>query len=377
MSTLSRYLLLRTGARFCLLLLVFLLVLVGGQLGLAIGRGVPPEACLPVLEGMLLFALPIALPLAMATAILVVIGAMNQDGELRALAASGVSQVAVVIRLGPLVLAGVAVCLVLTHLVLPAAVADLRANKGRLLQTAIAQCVANDEPIFQRQNVSVWVGAVDGHRLYDVHALDWSKDTFTACFAPEARWVMRSNGLEMEFRNVLVLQRKANGRFTTANVATYDYPWVEDTQTIGQTEPDALPTGEVMALAADVPAANDDQSRFNNARLALHFRTFLPLSLIAFSLFAAGLGLLFGTAQNLPGVAVVVVTVALATYPAFGYVKTNVDQVQMSPGFLLWPPAVILGLAGAWMVWWGGDRAREALLAPFAYLAQRWRDRSP
>ncbi len=370
-DTLSRYLLRQTGARFLLLFAIFLGVLVGGQVGILIGQGVPPEACLPLIEKLLEFSLPIALPLALATAILVIIGAMNQDGELRALAASGVSHFAVTVRLAPLVVAAVLACLVLTHVVMPKAVAGIRASKGRLAQTLIAQRVASDEPILEEHGLSVWVGSADGAKLHNVRALSSRSGDFIAAFAPDAHWALSDQGIHLEFEDVQMLQRRADGHVVTVSTSAYDYLWEGDTKAPGQSEPDAMSTPEAMRLASIPPPPGKDPSSYNNARLTVHFRFFLPVSLIAFSLFAIGLGLTFGTSQNLHGVVMVVITVALVIYPAFGYVKTNVHHPQIDPGWLLWPPAALVALLGLALLW-RPDRAREAISSPLAFLT-RWR----
>jgi lipopolysaccharide export LptBFGC system permease protein LptF len=185
-DTLSRYVLQRVGARFVLLFAVFMGVLVGGQIALLLGRGVPPEACLPAIKHLSLLSLPIALPVSLATAILVILGGMQQDGELRALAASGVSHHRVLTKLIPFMIFMVLCCAVLTHYIMPQGVADMRANQGRLVQTAIASRVAEGEPMIQRDDLSVWVGATDGGKLFDVRAMMTSNKEFIALYAPDA-----------------------------------------------------------------------------------------------------------------------------------------------------------------------------------------------
>jgi lipopolysaccharide export LptBFGC system permease protein LptF len=313
------------------------------------------------------FSLPLALPLAIATAILVIIGTMNQDGELRALAAGGVSHHAVSKRLIPLVLAGVVLCMVLTQVLLPLAVADIRANRAHLLQTAIAQRVANDEPIIDQGNRRIWVGAVVGSRLEDVHGMVIQNGDITALFAPHAHWTTSADGIVLEFDDVVMLQRKADGQTISVQTQRYDYVLENDSHSLGQSEPDALSTPEVWRLASHPPGPGVDCSPYNNARLTLQVRFFLPLAIIAYALLAAGLGMTFGTAQNLVGVVIVVVTVALFTYPAIGYVKTNVHHPQINPGWLLWPPAIMLAGFGAWLMA-RPDLAREQLLRPLQAL---------
>jgi lipopolysaccharide export LptBFGC system permease protein LptF len=376
-DTLSRYLLVHTGARFGLLFVIFAGVLVGGQFGLLIGRGVPPEATLPVLQGMLLFSLPFSLPIALSTALLVILGAMRQDGELRALAASGVGHQRVVVRLLPLVLAGVAVSVVFSHMVMPAAAANLRANMGRMAQSAIAERVASNEPALEQKNVTLWVGAADGAKLQQIHALQVEKNgELSALFAPSAHWANSERGIMLEAEHVQAVQRQADGNLLLLDLDHYDYLREEDAKSIGRAQADTLPTSAVWALAQQPPARGEDLSAYNNARLTLQFRLFLPVALVAFCLFAIGLGLAFGTAQNLPGVVIMVVTVALVTLPAFGYVKSNLRATQINPGFLLWPPALVVAALGLWLLW-RPEHAHGALTAPLRWLEDRRPAKAP
>ncbi len=369
-DTLARHVLTQCGARFLLLFAIFLLVLVGGQLGIFISQGVPPEACLPIVEQLVEISLPIALPLALATAILVIIGAMNQDGELRALASSGVSHLAVVVRVLPLVGVAMAACLALTHIIMPSAVAGIRGAKGRLAQTLIAQKVAIDEAVMEKGGVSVWVGAADGDQLTDIRALvTRSGGEFIAVFAPHAHWSLSSKGINLVFEDAQLMQRRADGRLTTIDAPVWPYLWEGD-QGTGQSEPDGMPTARVIELVEHPPAPGADPSNYNNARLTLQFRFFLPASLLAFALLAIGIGLTYGTSQNLPGVVIMVVVVALTIYPAFGYVKTNVSHAQINPGWLLWPPAGAVAALGLWLLW-RPDRSREIIAMPLA-LVRSW-----
>jgi lipopolysaccharide export LptBFGC system permease protein LptF len=374
-DTLARYVLSQCGARFLLLFTIFLLVLVGGQLGIFISQGVPPEACLPIVEQLVEVSLPIALPLALATSILVIIGAMNQEGELRALASSGVSHLAVVVRVLPLVAVAMVACLALTNIIMPNAVAGIRGAKGRLYQTLIAQKVAIDEAVMEKGGFSVWVGAADGDQLKDIRALvTRSQDEFVAVFAPRAHWSLSSKGINLVFEDAQLMQRRADGRLVTIDAPVWPYLWEGD-QGTGQSEPDGMPTARVLELVAHPPPAGADLSNYNNARLTLHFRFFLPASLLAFALLAIGIGLTYGTSQNLPGVVIMVVVVALTIYPAFGYVKTNVSHAQINPGWLLWPPAGVVAAFGLWLLW-RPERSREILGLPYALAVRWWQGRA-
>jgi lipopolysaccharide export LptBFGC system permease protein LptF len=369
-DTLSRYILKRTALRFLLLFAVFMGVLVGGQVALLLGRGVPPEDCLPMIQAMGLLSVPIALPISLASAILVVLGGMVQDGEFRALAASGVSHRRVLVRLTPLIIGAMLLCGLLTHVVMPMGLADMRANQGRFLQTAIPSKVAAGEPIYNKDNMSVWVGSADGSRLQDVHAMMKRGGDQIALYAPEARWVRVNKDVHLECYDVQMLVRQPGRHLTSIDTERYAYVIDSSSTKREKIYPDAMSTAEVFRLASVRPGSKDNHEVYNNARLTLHFRFFLPLSLIAFGLLAMGLGLTFGTDQNLAGVIIIVVVVALVVYPTFGYVKEQTRLPQISPAFLLYPPALLVAIIGGWMAFFP-VQAREVLTRPFTW----WSDR--
>ena len=119
MKTLDRYILGKVASRFAMLLAIFVGVVIGGQLGTFIGRGVPPEALLGVIPTFVLLALPIAVPLASSTALLVAIGGMVRAGEFQALAAAGVDPRRVILRMWKFVVVVAMLVAVLAHVALP------------------------------------------------------------------------------------------------------------------------------------------------------------------------------------------------------------------------------------------------------------------
>lgn len=415
MDTLARYVIGRLAGRFLLLLAVFVGVVGGGQIGIFLGRGVPPEALAPVVPAMFLLGLSIAIPLALTTAVLVSIGGMQQEGEITALASAGISHRAVVWRLAPVVALGVAASLALVHLVMPVALTDIRANKERFLQAGIATKVVRQEPIITDGPTVAWAGEARGQRLGDVFMHRSDANGFTAVFAPQARWTLSERGIALELNQVSMIQRDRDGRVSAGTMENWSIP--HDLDGVGrltrcvndscrapfpqsgpgavaaeaetatcarcgtvaqrQVEPDTMSTARLLRELREVDPSvdRDHRSQFNNARLALQLRFFMPFSLIAFALFAAGFALVLGTADNLPGVAVVVVLVALLTYPAVGYVKTNVNQPQMDPGWLLWPPVIFLAITG-WFMVRRPDRVRQRLDALGPMLASWFRRRA-
>lgn len=355
MRTLDRYVVRKVSGRFALLLTVFLGVVVGGQLGTFIGRGAPPEALIPILPAALLLALPIAVPLAVATALLVAIGGMVRAGEFQALSAAGVDPVRVIVRMWPFVMAAAVATALLAHVALPFAIRDIRANKGRILQAAIATQVANLKPIWDKDGVSAWADNVQGRELSDVYIRRVTADANFAAYAPQASWSLTERGIQFELRDVRMVEVRRDGRLVTGEAAHYVIQR-EQKDALLQTEPDSMTTPEVIRELGTAPRSGKGCDRFNNARLALHLRLYLPIALFCYALFAAGLALAFAVSEGLAAVAVTVVVVALATYPAIGFVKSSPDVRQMDPGVLLWTP----GLALAALGWWMLKRPRQA-----------------
>ena len=362
MKTLDRYVLGKVAGRFTLLLLIFVGVVVGGNLGSFIGRGAPPEALLPIIPSALLLALPIAVPLAVATALLVAVGAMVRAGEFQALAAAGVDPVRVILRMWPFVMVMALVSAVLAHIAMPYAIRDIRANKGQILQAAIATQVASRRPIWDRDGISAWADQVEGRRLTDVYIRRIERDGDLAAYAPRATWALTRKGIQFQLEDVRLIELRSNGDLRSGEAPHYVIQ-PPSGEGILQTEPDAMSTPEVLAELRTAPHSGPGCDRFNNARLALHLRLYLPLALFAYALFAAGLGLVFALSEGLAGIAVVVVVVALATYPAIGFVKSDPDVQQVDPGFLLWGPGLALGALGWWMLK-RPARAREVLGKP-------------
>ncbi len=369
MTTLTRYVMSRVATRTLILLGVFLGVLVGGQLGLFIGRGVPPQALLPVVLTMLILSLPVALPMAVATAVLVVLGGMTRDGEMQALAAAGVDPRRAALRAWPVIAGASAAAVLLVHVAWPMAIGDLRANQGRLAQTLIAAKVAAMEPIWDEKGTMAWAASVEGKRLSDVVIRIHEDGSDTVLYAPRARWVLATEGIEFRLDHVGFLQRTADGGVRTGEAAQWST--LQGGQGMLETEPDSMTTPDVLAtLAKGEGTSRNDRARFNNARLTLHLRLYLPVAVAAFALFAAGLALVLGTAESLVAIGLVIVVAAVSSYPAIGYVKNNPGRPQMDPGLLLWVPTVVLAITGWWMLSQPA-RVRELLAAPGSWLRRR------
>ena len=377
MKTLDRYILKKVASRFAMLLAIFVGVVIGGQLGTFIGRGVPPEALLGVIPTFVLLALPIAVPLASSTALLVAIGGMVRAGEFQALAAAGVDPRSVILRMWKFVVMVAILVAILAHVALPVATSSLRANLGRLFQAAIATKVAAREPIRQQDGLSVWAENVEGRKLTDVYIRRIDDAGDLAVYAPRAYWALTDRSIEFRLEDVRLIQVRTNGDLITGEATNYIIQ-PDSRSMVLDTEPDAMTTPAVMSLLALGPHAGpgnerDQVSRFNNARLTFHLRAYLPFAVFAYALFAAGLGLVLALSEGLAGISVVVVIVALATYPAIGFVKSNPYVEQIDPGIILWGPGLALAGLGWWMLA-RPERMREWQSRPLAALNKTLRN---
>ena len=251
MGILSRYLLLRTTGRFLLLLLVFLGIIAGGQIALFIGKGVPPDALVPALLGMGLLAMPIALPLAMTTAVLVTMGTLQRDGELRALAAVGISPVNITARLAPLIAFGVITAALLSHLAMPIAMRSFRENVSRSAQAAMAYRVASHKSILSEADTSVYARAAAGKELEDLYLFGNSQGSAVVAHAKRARWYLgqqgRDEGMGLDLRDVTMVRQDSDGAVLVAqNRNSIQYPVLNRLAKGGNSDADTWSTPKLI-----------------------------------------------------------------------------------------------------------------------------------
>jgi lipopolysaccharide export LptBFGC system permease protein LptF len=390
MSVLSRHVLRRLLARLALFLAIFLGVLVGGQLAALIGRGAPPAALGTIAGIMVLLSLPMALPMAMASAVLATFGEMRRDGELRALAAAGIDPLRAVRAAWPVVLGGMLVGALLWHAVLPWAMGNFRGQMAGMVRAMIPTKVGAMEPILSEDDITVWAAEEEEGTLQDLFVVRWTIDqrdralVTTTAFAPRATWGVVPGGLRFELEDLQVVYRKSQGELAVGSASLWSST-IDPLTTIKghkkKVEPDALSTRRVFRIVVDELDKQatgryrgaEDRSQYNNARLTLHLRFYMPFGLLFLCMFAAGVAVAFGAAESLLAVLVVAAAAVLSVYPTIGYVKSNSDRTQIDPGVLLWLPGLGLAVLGWWMMR-RPDSAREALAAPLGYLRQRvWR----
>lgn len=375
MTVLTRYVLRRLLQRFALFLAIFLGVLVGGQLAIFIGRGAPPAALGTLLIFMLLLALPMALPMALTSAVLVSYGEMKRDGELGILAASGIDPLRAVWRAWPVIVAAVLACALLWHWIMPQAMRGMREQSARVFQAMIATRVASMDPIWQDGRVSAWAVHAEADELTDLFIIDRGRDGVATLYAPRARWALAGSGVRFILDDISVVQRRRDGELSVGGAETWSGVVNPSTgRSSEEREPDTLSTRKVWRLMQDERAAGRHQGRdcsdFNNARLTLHLRFYMPIALLLLGVFAAGVAFAFGAAESLLAIGVMIVAAALTAYPAIGYVKSHPWQEKIDPGILLWGPGLVLAGLGWWMLR-RPQQVRERLAALLERLG-RW-----
>lgn len=382
MSVLARHVLRRLLARLAMFLAIFLGVLVGGQLAVFIGRGAPPASLGTITVFMLLMALPMALPMALGSAVLATFGEMRRDGELQALAAAGIDPLRAVLRAWPVVLGGVLLSALLWHWVMPNAMWGIRDHSARVFQAMVATRVSDMQPIWSDGRTSAWAADEEGGALDDLFVVQWDHEGHTTVFAPHAGWELVAGGMRFTLDDVQVAHRKRLGELAVGSAPGWSGVIDPAGSMAGrrdpsQREPDTVSTRRAVRILAEERAAGrhrgSDCSRYNNARLTLHLRFFMPVGLLCLCVFAAGVALAFGAAESLLAIGVVVAAAALSAYPAIGYVKTGSSRTQIDPGVLLWLPSLAMAALGWWMLR-RPESAHEAAAAPVHQLRARvWR----
>ena len=442
-----------------------------------IRQGAPLLDVLAFLPDQLAIPATICLPLAFATGLLVTLGRMQEQGELVALRAAGISGSKVVLSGLPIALLLAAALGVLMHAILPDAYRRWREGKAGLARQAIAIKVARNEPIFQQDGLAIAAVSANEDELSQVFALRLQDDESYVAYAPRATWnaatTTGDEGLHLTMRELVFErhhldqhERGASGFFSelaaefsfegddfSGKADTKRTPALEQSIAGYQTVLEHLDEGmaaAVLALpepaplsargrlqinhesalaafiaedasastletacaagptldparvpltlrrvaeSASTPAqraalarlvahhdchglAHDENARFalhvawrlhnyataprqrarmikelRNHELTWHLRFALPLGVIAYWLFASGLGLKQRHGGRMLAVLLAFGMIMLTLLPGFALVKGAGGTIPLHPALLLWPPFIGLGAIGAWLCW--------------------------
>jgi lipopolysaccharide export LptBFGC system permease protein LptF len=313
-------------------------------------------------EQLLLFSM-MALPLAMVTAFLAVIGRMREEGELTALMAAGVGTWHVSKALLP-VAAVIALYLALGgHLLMPDLTRRLMEGKNDLLRQALSAKVERRAPIWQAQGAVLAAHAAEEDRLLGVFGVrTGAEGEVMAGFAPEGRWVADAGdededesgpalGLELRDVRLLVREAGADGRWATATVPAWSARLPLPRRDYAN-QADSLSTYDLWQRIGTVKEV--DRKSIRRARSlerAWHLRWMLPVGIFAYWIFACGLGFAAGRGNRMLSVCLGIVTVVAVLFPSYVLAKEVGERLTIDAGWWVWPPPILLAVFGSWLAW--------------------------
>lgn len=335
------------------------LILAGAAMPL-IKQGAPIGAVLAFIPEQALLLSMLALPLAMVTAFLACIGRMREDGELTALQAAGVGTWQVARATLPLALLLAAWMGVAAHLLLPGLTLRLFEGRGQLLRQALAAKVERRTPVWQEDRLMLAAHGAEDDRLIGLFGVQIDKDGgLSAVFAPEARWTADPGdddddapalGLEMRQARLMVREAGEPPRVATAVLPTWSVR-IPTGRGNYQDKADSLPTLELLKRIRSAPEETPRQRRaMRNYERSWHTRLMLPVSIVALWAFSCGLGLAIGRGNRMLSVCLGILTVVAVLFPAMVLAKEVGERLDVDAAVWVWPPPILIGLLGAWLL---------------------------
>ena len=332
-------------------------------------QGAPLLAVLEFLPENLAIISMLALPLAMVTALLGTVGRMREDGEITALMAAGVSTWRIAAALLPLA-AGLALGLGLAmHFLLPGIALRLLNDRILLVQQAAPTQVSRHLPLVQEGNDIIAAVGVEGTTLEHLFGVRLTPDAnggfgensgITVCYAPSARFVTDPQVLgqgkkaAFELHAAWLLRRDANGG-PTPNVLTATLPlYALDVPNTGSgitSEADTQSTYKLWVMMARTVDNDKNRGYLRNFERAWHLRWMVPVAVLAYWAFACGLALGIGSANRLIAVVVGALVVVATLVPSFSVVRDLAPRIPVNAGWIMWPPILILGAVGVYLLW--------------------------
>ncbi len=355
----------RTVLREVLLLVafyaaVYLGLILAGAAAPMLKQGAPLAAVIGFLPQQALLLGMLAVPLAMVTAFLACIGRMREDGELTALQAAGVGTWHVARATMPVAILVAILIGIAAHLWLPRLAAGMMAGRQELLSQAIAAQVERRKPIRQDENGILAANSVEADRLVGVFGVQIGEDgAMAALYAPTARWVVDPGdedepvvlGLQLDDAFAIMSEGGTSKRIATAVIPSMSTRLPGDGVNL-QNFADALSTKELLHRIRTAPEHSARERRsMRNYERAWHTRLMLPVAVIAFWSFACGLGLAIGRGNRMLAVCLGVVTVVITLFPALILAKEVGEQLNIDAAIWVWPPPIIIGALGAWLLW--------------------------
>jgi len=345
-------------------------------------QGAPLLAVLGFLPDNLMFISMLALPLAMVTAILATIGRMREDGEITALMAAGVSSFRIALALLPLALALAAWLGIAAHVVLPHVAKRLVEGRATVANQAAATQISRHRPVYQTPGDQDIVSAVrvEGDRLQQLFMVHFDnpenpRSAIVVVYAPQARFVTNPTVLRsMESQQVGAtesseLPNKAVGALelqhawmvrtvpdgdhldiTTSVAPIWPILLPDRKQNLSDMQ-DAFSTSKLSQLIEQTPITDANRAYVRGLERAWHTRWMIPCAVIVYWAFSIGLGLVLGRSNKLLSIFLGLLTVVATLIPGFGVVKSLGASLMFNSAWLLWPPVLLLGVAGGYLLW--------------------------
>ncbi len=339
---------------------VFLGLILVGTAAPLIKQGAPVGAVLAFLPEQSLMLGMLALPLAMVTAVLASLGRMRESGELTALQAAGVGTWQVARATLPIAILLAIYMGIAAHLLLPGMTLRLFEGRGQLLRQALSAKVERRTPVWQQDRLVLAAHGAEDDRLLGLFGVQIDPDGgMAAVFAPEARWTADPGdegeepalGLEMRGARLMVRESGDPPRIATAVLPAWSVR-IPTARGNYQDKADALSTAELYKRIRTAPEQTPRERRtMRNYERAWHTRLMLPVAMIAYWAFACGLGLAFGRGNRVFAVCLGVVTVVATLFPALVLAKEVGERLRVDAAIWVWPPPLILGAIGAWLMW--------------------------
>ena len=168
----------------------FLLVMITAMSMQLLHKGVPLLGIFDLLPYLIGFMLPYVIPLSVAAGSLSTLGRMREDGELQALAASGISNHTVIANQLPLILLIAVLHGWVNLFLVPETTRNFRVNHSLALRQGIPSFVAQQEPIFKDDGGTLSAISVDDDTLHHLSGFirDPKTGEQTILYAPQAKW---------------------------------------------------------------------------------------------------------------------------------------------------------------------------------------------
>ena len=345
-----------------------------GSLTPLLNDGAPISGLIALLPYQASFLLPYILPLAVCAGTIAPLARMRQDGEIQALAASGIASTRLLSAQFPIIMMLAITYGWILHDTLPATMRDLRVNTALLAKQGISSQVARQEPIFDEGDTVLTALFSEDNTLG--HLIGWHFDPQTQerslIYAPQATWAFDATlWLQANEARVLRLGPNQETEISYGTFPSISYPLrFEDTVEKQKNKPDTMATSELHSMhrqalehltaleAKPLPHSRDHQRtikrerrQVRNIELSWHQRWNGAFDIIALWLFSAVIALRFSIRNQATTIAIAIGLLILIEVPAIAGAKGSGKYLTFSTGYLVWPPGIILGCLSMWFLW--------------------------